>query len=34
MRIDLDTNLERAWRQERESAQVQQAVDRDSRRPN
>jgi hypothetical protein len=27
-RIDLDSNLERAWRQERESAQVQQAVDR------
>lgn len=28
IRIDLDPNLERAWRQERESAQVQQAVDR------
>jgi hypothetical protein len=28
VRIDLDVNLERAWRQERESAQVQQAVDR------
>ena len=28
VRIDLDTNLERAWRQERESAQVQQAVDK------
>jgi hypothetical protein len=28
VRIDLDANLERAWRQERESAQVQQAVDR------
>jgi hypothetical protein len=28
VRIDLDVNLERAWRQERESAQVQQAVDK------
>jgi hypothetical protein len=28
VRIDLDINLERAWRNERESAQVQQAVDR------
>jgi hypothetical protein len=28
VRIDLDANLERAWRQERESAQVQEAVDR------
>ena len=28
VRIDLDSNLERAWRQERENAQVQQAVDR------
>jgi hypothetical protein len=28
VRIDLDANLERAWRQERESAQVQQAVDK------
>ena len=28
VRIDLDVNLERAWRNERESAQVQQAVDR------
>jgi hypothetical protein len=28
VRIDLDVNLERAWRQERENAQVQQAVDR------
>jgi hypothetical protein len=28
VRIDLDGNLERAWRQERESAQVQQAVDK------
>jgi hypothetical protein len=27
VRIDLDPNLERAWRQERESSQVQQAVD-------
>ena len=28
VRIDLDSNLERAWKQERESAQVQQAVDK------
>ncbi len=28
VRIDLDPNLETAWRQERESSQVQQAVDR------
>ena len=28
VRIDLDQNLERAWRQERENAQVQAAVDR------
>jgi hypothetical protein len=28
VRIDLDSNLERAWRQEREGAQVQQAVDK------
>jgi hypothetical protein len=28
VRIDLDVNLERAWRQEREGAQVQAAVDR------
>jgi hypothetical protein len=28
VRIDLDVNLERAWRNERESALVQQAVDR------
>jgi hypothetical protein len=28
VRIDLDPNLERVWRNERESAQVQQAVDR------
>jgi hypothetical protein len=28
VRIDLDPNLERAWRQERDSAAVQQAVDR------
>lgn len=28
VRIDMDANLERAWRQERESAQVQEAVDR------
>jgi hypothetical protein len=28
VRIDLDANLERAWRHERESSQVQQAVDR------
>ena len=28
VRIDLDPNLEHAWRQERQSSQVQQAVDR------
>ena len=28
VRIDLDSNLELAWRQERENAQVQQAVDK------
>jgi hypothetical protein len=28
VRIDLDTNLEQAWKNERESASVQQAVDR------
>ncbi|MEO8026787.1 MAG: hypothetical protein ABI823_09945, partial [Bryobacteraceae bacterium] len=28
VRLDLDPNLERAWRQERESAQVQEAVNR------
>ena len=28
VRIDLDPNLEQAWRQERQSSQVQQAVDR------
>lgn len=28
IRIDLDPNLERAWRQEREQSQVQEAVDR------
>jgi hypothetical protein len=28
VRIDLDPNLERAWLQERESSQIQQAVDR------
>ena len=28
VRIDLDPNLEKAWRQERQSSQVQQAVDR------
>jgi hypothetical protein len=28
VRIDLDPNLEKAWRQERESSQVQDAVDR------
>ena len=28
VRIDLDPNLEKAWRQERESSQVQEAVDR------
>ena len=28
VRVDLDGNLERAWRQEREGSQIQQAVDR------
>lgn len=28
VRIDLDPNLERAWRQEREASRIQQAVDR------